>query len=449
LAAKRFRESRSACLLIKIFLFMASKIRFQTPSGVKDLLPSEYDYYRKIYEVSREVAEFYSFGEIQTPIFEPADLFIRGIGQATELVEKQMYVFRTKGEDLLALRPEATAGIARAYIQHGLQSLPQPVKLWTFGPFYRYERPQAGRYRQFWQVDFEILGDGSPVMDAQIIQLLFEIFEELKIKDISVEINSIGDSQCRPYYKKILINHLRQNFSALCQDCRRRFKENPLRVLDCKEEKCQRVVNLAPQLVDHLCEFCKAHFKEVLEFLEELQIPYKLNPYLVRGLDYYTKTVFEIFAKDSKFSKNALAGGGRYDSLLKILGRKDVPAVGAAFGVERIIEFLEENKISILKAKKKPEVFLAQLGKAAKMKSLILLRDFRRAGIYVAESLGKDSLRAQLKNADRLGCRYVLILGQQEVLEQKILIRDLKSGKQEELKLEKVVAEIKKRLKND
>jgi histidyl-tRNA synthetase len=361
-----------------------------------------------------------------------------------------MYVLKTRGGDMLALRPEFTAGIARSYIEHGMFNLPQPLKLCSQGPLFRSEKPQAGRYRQFRQFNLEIIGEQNPVMDAQLIQIFYNILKELKFKNLVIEVNSIGDNQCRPYYKKLLSNYLKSRESSLCADCRRRAKQNPLRVLDCKEEKCQPVKAQAPQIVDHLCDPCKAHFKEVLEFLDELDLPYRLNPYLVRGLDYYTKTVFEIFEEsDSGEKMGSLVGGGRYDGLIKLLGGKDTPACGAAAGVERIVESLKERM------KKEPQsliqgkgIFLAQLGGLAKRKSLKLFEELRKAKIPVAESFGRDSLKAQLRIADKNQSPFALIIGQKEALENSVLIRDMKTGKQESVKMEKAVAEIKKKVKN-
>ena len=426
---------------------MSKKPKFQAPTGMHDILPEEEKYFKKIEDVCQEVADFYNFQRIETPILEETELFLKGIGLATDIVGKQMFTLKTKGGDYLTLRPEGTASIVRAYIEHGMQSLPQPVKLWYFGPFFRYEHPQVGRFRQFRQFGFEVLGEESSVLDAQIIQIFYNILKELKLKNLIVEVNSIGDSQCRPYYKKLLVSFFRSREVVLCSDCRRRLRENPLRILDCKEERCQQIRNQAPQILDHLCENCHSHFKEVLEFLDELELPYHLNPYLVRGLDYYTKTVFEI-TEDSPEGKalGALAGGGRYDILVKLLGGQETPAVGGAGGAERIIQLMKTKAIRFPKERKN-EVFLAQLGILAKRKCLKLIEDFRQAKIPVSESLGRNSLKAQLKIADRIGAKYTLILGQKEVLDGTIIIRDMASGKQDLVKLEKVVGEIKKRLK--
>jgi len=418
-----------------------------------DILPEEQRHFQKIYAVAKDVAEFYGFQRIDTPVVEEAELYEKGTGLTTDIVEKQMYQLRTRGGDMLALRPEFTPGIARAYLQHGMINLPQPVKLYALGPLFRYEHPQAGRFRQFHQFDVEVFGETSPAVDAQVIQMFTSILQELRLGHVLVEINSVGDSQCRPYYKKLLGNFLRSRQQQLCSDCRRRIRENPLRTLDCKEEKCQRVRALAPQILDHLCEECKKHFKQVLEFLDEADIPYHLDPYLVRGLDYYTKTVFEIFSErqvkgqqgeQEIVTRNALAGGGRYDTLLKMLGNKEVPATGAAAGIERIVSFLKEQQ---QREEQGPRVFLAQLGDLPKKKSLKLLEEFRKAKIQIAESLGRDSLRAQLARADKLGVQLTLILGQREALDNTIVIRRMDNGTQETVKFDKTVEEIKKRLK--
>src|SRR3989344_4522671 len=351
---------------------MTSKVKFQTLTGMHDILPEDQVYLKKILKSVESIANYYSFQRIDTPILEMADVFVKGTGQSTDIVEKEMYTFRTKGGDLVALRPEFTPGIARSYIENGMHNMPQPVKLWTTGPLFRHERPQAGRYRQFYQFDFEVLGDKNPSVDGQIIQMSYDIFKDLSFKNISIEINSIGDSECRPYFKKIITNYFKSRKSSLCSDCQRRLRENPLRILDCKEEKCQRVKAGAPQIIDHLCENCHKHFKEVLEFLDELELPYTLNPYLVRGLDYYTKTVFEIVEKtENGTTQGSLASGGRYDGLVKLLGGRDTPACGSAGGIERIMNLMKAREVKTAKVAE-PKIFLAQLGQLAKRKGLKL-----------------------------------------------------------------------------
>jgi histidyl-tRNA synthetase len=325
-------------------------------------------------------------------------------------------------------------------------NLPQPLKLYSIGPLFRAEKPQAGRYRQFHQLDIEVFGEQSSVIDAQVIQVCYAILEELKIKDVIVEVNSIGDNQCRPYYKKLLNSFLRRKQVGLCADCRRRIKTNSLRVLDCKQASCQKIVSRAPQIIDHLCQECHNHFKEVLEFLDELKLPYELNPCLVRGLDYYTKTVFEICEqKQGQDEKSlSLAGGGRFDRLVKLLGGKDTPVCGAAMGIERIINSLQQKNVKFSDPIK-PKVFLAQLGSLAKRKSLKLLEDFRKGSITVTESFGRDSLTAQLNRANKLGVKYTLILGQKEALANEIIVRDMNTSRQKTVKIENVVKEMKKK----
>ena len=423
------------------------KIKFQSLAGMHDILPEDQVYLKRVQKSVESTTHYYSFQRIDVPVLEYAEVFSKSAGDTSDIVEKEMYAFRTKGQDLVALRSEFTPGIARSYIEHGMYNLPQPVKLWTSGPCFRHDRPQKGRYRQFLQASLEALGDKSPSVDGQIIQMSFDILKDLGFKDVLIEVNSIGDSECRPYFKKILMTYFKSKKSSLCNDCQRRLKENPLRILDCKEEKCQRVKAGAPQIIDHLCEACHAHFKQVLEFLDELELPYALNPYLVRGLDYYTKTVFEISERsEAGMAYGSLASGGRYDGLVKLLGCRDTPACGVGIGISRIMELMKEKEIKVDRKQEKPEIFLAQLGQSAKRKSLKLFEEFRDAKIPVAESFSKDSLRTQLNTANKMGVRWVLIFGQKEALENFITLKDMESGVQKEIKLDKVVEEMKAKI---
>lgn len=430
-----------------------SKIKFQSLFGMHDILAEDQNYFNKVYKAIRDIAEFYNFQKIETPILEKTELFVKGIGTNTDIIEKEMYSFKTKGGDEVSLRPEGTPSIIRAYLEHGMFNLPQPVKLWYFGPFFRHERPQAGRFRQFHQFGLEVINAKDSVIDAQIIQICYNILKELKFKNLVIEINSIGDSQCRPYYKKLLTRFLRSKETILCSDCKRRLKKNSLRILDCKNEKCQEIISKAPQILNYLCEECHIHFKEVLEFLDELNLPYNMNPYLVRGLDYYTKTVFEIVEitenqteNQEKKKNDALIGGGRYDDLVKTLGGADTPACGGAGGIERIIEAMKINNIKFLNIST-PKIFLTQLGNLAKRKSLKILEDFRKEKIPISECFSKDSLRNQLSRANKLGVEYVLIIGHKEALDETVIIRDMKKGEQKVIKIEKLIEEIKKKLK--
>jgi len=418
--------------------------KFQTPKGMRDILEDDFKYINRIFDVVRSFASFYNFQRIETPILEQAELFIKGVGLDTDIVQKEMFLLRTRGGDHLALRPEGTTPIVRAYIQHGMKNLPQPVKLWYFSQFFRYENPQAGRFRQFWQFGFEILGEKNSALDAQVILIFYNILKELGIDNITIRINSLGDNACRPYYKKSLVSYLRNKVHLLCPDCRRRLKENPLRVLDCKVEKCKQVVSQAPQILNYLCDSCKNHLKSVLEFLDEFQLPYNLDPYLVRGLTYYTNTVFEIF-EDSEKGKaiGALAAGGRYDHLGKLLGGSEIFGCGGAAGIERVAELMKERNVMLPK-EKKPIIFFSQIGDLAKKKGLKIIEEFRKENIFVYEFLGKDSLKSQMKLADKLGVKYVLIFGQQEALKEEIVLRNMATGHQKTIRLKNLIKEVKK-----
>lgn len=424
-----------------------SKIRYQSPTGMHDIYREDEGYYSLVEETAKKIADFYGFNKITTPILEDADLFVRSIGGNTDIVEKEMYILKTKGKDVLALRPEGTAPIMRAYIEHGMQSLFQPVKLWYYGPFFRYERPQSGRFRQFFQVGFEILGDASYIYDAQTIIVGFNLLKDLGLKDIIVLINTIGCDECRKEYKKKLSVFLRKNKDNLCVDCKRRASKNILRVLDCKKDSCRELLKDAPQMLDMLCDDCKNHFKSVLESLEMVGIPYELDPFLVRGLDYYTQTVFEIkFSEDKEEAIGSLLGGGRYNNLGEELKAGNVPACGFAVGVDRIITAMRIKDIN-LKEKKEKRVFIVQIGDIARKQCLSMIEVLRKQKIGVDESLGKDSMKAQLTKANKLGIKIVLILGQKEAIDKTVIIRNMETGKQIAVKQEEIVKEVKKRLK--
>jgi len=424
-----------------------SKPKIQTPLGMSDIMPEDQPYFKKIYKAAQSFSNFYGFKEITPPILEFTELFEKGTGQSTDIVEKQMYSLRTKGGDHLTLRPEFTPSIVRAYIEHGMQSWPQPVKLFCSGPVFRHERPQAGRFRQFYQINFEIFGSKKAIIDAEIIYLCYNFLQELGLKNLIIEINSIGDNECRPDYRRLLVRYLKKNEKFLCSDCRRRLKINPLRVMDCKQERCRKVVLGAPQIIDYLCKDCHSHFKKVLEFLDDLGLPYSLNPYLVRGLDYYTRTVFEIITEDeSGKGQGSLIGGGRYDNLIKLFSRKNIPASGAAGGVERIIAAMKEQEIKLI-SKPEPALFLAQLGDKAKIRALKLMESLKKANLLTAESLDKDSLTTQLRIANKLKVKYTLIIGEEEVNKNNLIIRDMQTGRQRVIKMDKAIQEIRKKLK--
>jgi histidyl-tRNA synthetase len=414
----------------------------QLVRGMHDILPQDTPWWNFIVGKVQEYATSYSFQRIETPILEKTNLFTRAIGTATDIVEKEMYSFVDQSDDHLSLKPEHTAGIARAYIEHGMLSWPQPVKLFTVGPLFRHERPQAGRYRQHSQLDFEILGEASAIADAQLIVLASALFESFGLP-VTMQINSVGCPTCRPAYKQALIEYYKTKRSVLCEDCKRRLTKNPLRILDCKVEADREVAHQAPQMVDFLDEACKQHFVRLLEHLDEVGLAYQLNPYLVRGLDYYTRTVFEIWGAEGE--RSALGGGGRYDNLIVELGGQPTPAVGFGAGVERIVSELKIANV-LVPQPPTPDVFLASLGEASRKKAFKLFEDLRRQGVKVAESFTKEGLKSQLEIANRLKVKFALVLGQKELMDGTVIVRDMENGIQEIVDFKKVVDEVKKRL---
>ncbi|MEK7124946.1 MAG: histidine--tRNA ligase [Patescibacteria group bacterium] len=419
----------------------------QAPKGMHDILPEDQKYWRHITKKAEGLLEDYGFEKIETPILESAELFVRGIGEGTDIIEKEIYTLRTKGGDELALRPEFTASVVRAYIEHGMQVRPHPVKLYCNGPVFRHDQPQHNRYRQFHQLNVETIGDASEAVDAELLFLGYHILKSLGLDAVNVHINSIGDANCRPAYLRALRDYYKVRVKKLCPQCKLRLKEDVLRVLDCKEEGCRELAKEAPQMMDFLDDACKQHFKHVLEFLDEARIPYILNPYLVRGLEYYTRTVFEFIPEDATGSQVAIIAGGRYDKLIETLGGAKMPAAGWAMGIERVATLLRERQVSVPDAMPKPKVFLVQLGEVAKRRSLLLFEELRRAGIGTKSSLGRDSIKAQLRIANRWGVKYALIFGQKEAIDGTVIAREMETGIQETIPLEKIVDEIKKRLK--
>ncbi len=412
---------------------------------MRDILPADQPWWDRVAKVSRELAEFYGFGRIDTPVLEYQRLFEKGTGADTEVVQKEMYTLKTKGGDILALRPEFTPPVMRAYVEHGMSRLGQPQKLYSIGPLFRHDAPQAGRYRELRQFNMEIIGgQNDPIYDAQVILIDQRLLEELKLKNIVLKINSIGCKVCRPIYKRQLQNYYKNFEKKLCADCQRRLKTNPLRLLDCKHSECQEFKAKAPNFFDKLCTTCTNHLKGVLEYLDEAQVAYMLDNQLVRGLDYYSRTVYEFEIEGADIG--SVGGGGRYDYLMEMLGGKMTPAVGGAMGLDRIILAMQKQEVK-LPPRNPKKVFLVHVGDLAKKKSLNIIEELRRAGISVAESLGRESLKAQLKTADKEGIELALIFGQKELFEGSIIIRDLKRSLQETVQLSKLAEEIKKRLR--
>jgi histidyl-tRNA synthetase len=420
----------------------------QALRGMRDILPDEQPYWERVRKVLAHAAQEYGFQRIDTPLVEFTHLFTRSIGTETDIVEKEMYTFTTRGGDKVSLRPEFTAGIARAYIQHGMGILPKPVKLFSIGPVYRYDRPQEGRYREFWQGNFDMFGESDPILDAQTIQLAYRVVQQLGLKDIEFQVNSIGVPESRRAYKKALVRYLEAQKNKLCQNCRDRFVTNPMRVLDCKEDKCMQLSAYAPQSLDYLDEESRGHFKRLLEYLDELELPYTINTQLVRGLDYYTRTVFEIWSSDKEGKKYSLGGGGRYDGLVQSLGGEATPAIGFALGLDRIMLEMKRTQVKPYN-EPKSRVFLAQLGDMAKKKGLKLFSELEKNGILTAESFGRGSLRSQLRVANRLGVEVTIIIGQKEALDDTAIVKDMLSGTQETVTRERLFDAVKKVLKNN
>lgn len=425
----------------------------QVLRGMRDLLPIDQSLWDETRKISETLAKAYSFDRIDTPMVEETSLFIRGVGRSTDVVEKELYSWETQGGENISLRPEGTAPVVRAYIQHGMLNMPQPVRLWYYGPMFRYDRPQSGRFRQFYQVGYEVLGDADPIIDAQLMVLGWNMLKGLGI-DATVRINSLGNPESRANYKNALVAYFRSKKAKLSDDDKKRLLKNPLRLLDSKDPAIQELKAEAPQIVDWLDEESKSHFFRVIEFLDELGVPYQLDPYLVRGLDYYTKTVFEWYAAsdDMELAQTALGGGGRYDGLVESLGGRPTPAAGFSFGLDRIVSRMKEKQqkqAGEAPLEYKPEpvlVFIAQLGDMGRKKALALFEEFREAGIPVGEAFSKANIKAQMEMANRRGAKWAIVIGQKEVLDGTVQLRDMDAGSQEIVDVKKAVHEIKKKL---
>ena len=422
---------------------MAEPIR--TPKGTYDVLPEIQQYHTYIKKVVRHRARQAGFRRIDTPIFENREVFDRGVGLHTDIVEKELFTVERRGKsetkEEWALRPEPTAPICRAYIEHGMQQLPQPVQFYQIQPQFRYDRPQKGRYRQHWQFGFEAIGISDPSIDAQIINVLSHILKDLQIFDrLKLQINNIGDAESRKAYKQALLDYFAGKERNLCEDCQRRLQSNPLRVLDCKNEDCQILVKMAPTLDQYVSDESREFHKTLLEYLNEYEIPYDENSLLIRGLDYYNQTVFE-FWDQSTGAQNSVAGGGRYDGLIELLGGKPTPGIGFGCGMERVIYHMKEAGV-LAPQKDQVDVFVAQLGPDAKKKSLRLLETLRDKGVHKIGALGEASLKSQMRLADKFDARYTLLMGQLEVKENKIILRDMAAGKQNSMPFEEAVPKV-------
>lgn len=418
---------------------------YQRPPGTLDTLPEEQAYWFRLRSHTKHLAELAGFERIDTPIFEATEVFARGIGEGTDVVDKEMYTFTDKGGRDLTLRPEFTAGVVRAYIENGLHVEVTPQKLYSIGSTFRYDRPQAGRYRQFTQFNAEILGEQDPAADLEIMTLVWDMYAGLGFPDLEFQLNSTGCPRCRPAYVEALRGYYQGHAKETCKDCQRRLERSPLRVLDCKEDACQPIIENAPRIIDYLCDECREHFASLRSYLDLLDRRYVLNHRLVRGLDYYTKTVFEVWASGIG-AQSALCGGGRYDGLAELLGGPETPGVGVAVGLERIVIMLKELEIAP-PSPPRPQVFLAYLGQRPRERSLVLMDELRRADVGVFFAMGKDrGLRSQLREADKRSVRYTVILGENELDSGMATVRDMKSGDQTDVGLNLLVRWLKERV---
>ncbi len=424
---------------------MIQKEALRHLQGMHDVLPEDFIYVHHLEDIVKAQALHSGFKRIETPVLEYTELYLRGVGASTDIVEKEMYAFVDKGDNHIAVKPEGTAGVVRAYIEHNMKELPQPVLLYYLGPpNLRHDRPQRGRYRQHTQYGFEALGSDDAFVDAQILSIGYNVIKNLGIQGCELHINSIGCKKCRGEYMEMLKNYYSGKERNLCEDCQRRITTNPLRLLDCKEEDCAILANLAPKLCDNLCEDCQKHDTNVKEYLGLLEIPFVLNPKLVRGLDYYNRTVAE-YMVPKKQGTISLGGGGRYDYLAEMLGGDKTPAVGIGLGRERVILEMKDQGI-VIEDQEKADIFLIQLGEEAKKQAISLLKELQGKGLSTVGALGSGSIKSQLRLADRYNVKYALILGEVEVRDKVVIIRDMEKGVQETVSENEIVTVLKKRL---
>ena len=435
----------------------------QAVRGMNDILPDESGWWQKVENAAREVLGNFGYREIRTPVLEKLELFARSIGESTDIVEKEMYAFEDRNGERLALRPEATASIVRSYVQHSLHTDSAFQKLYEIGPMFRHERPQKGRYRQLHQIDAEVFGIDGPMIDAEMMHMLSLLMDRIGISGLVLNINTLGCPDCRQTYREILKDFLTAKGDQFCEDCLRRRETNPLRVLDCKVERCRTLLESAPLLIDYICEDCRAHFEAVKDYLEKLGTRYAVNPRIVRGLDYYMRTTFEVIT-DRLGAQNAIGGGGRYDGLVRDLGGPDVPAIGFAIGMERLIMLLQQEHreqvralqanvteqsstsqvnvpdgVKITEPSRAPFVFIASLGEQPRASAFELVQQLRGRGLEAEMDYEGRSLKSQMRRADKSGARYVLIFGEDELMRRQVQLRDMRTKTQSVLPLDGLV----------
>lgn len=414
----------------------------QKPKGTKDILPVDSYKWQYVENIAKEVLENYGFNEIRVPVFEHTELFERGVGDTTDVVQKEMYTFNDKGERSITLRPEGTAGVVRSYIENGMASLPSPIKMWYAMPMYRYENVQKGRLREFRQIGAEIIGTPSYQADVELIAMADQIIKSFNIPGVVLNINSIGCPKCRATYQEALKKFIGSNIEQYCDTCKTRFEKNPMRVLDCKEKKCKQLNQGAPVILDYLCEECTAHFENVKKGLENLNISYVIDSGIVRGLDYYTKTVFEFVSETEGYT---VLAGGRYDGLVQELEGQQTEAIGFAMGEDRLIDIFEKYNSEKLIKSKVPDVFIFGMGEEAENKVSQIALKLRKKEIYVETDICQRSMKSNMKFANKKECKYVIILGEEEIQKNKIVLKQMETGEQKELELsiEEIIKNIK------
>ena len=413
---------------------------FKVPRGTQDILPGQSEKWQKVEEVIRELCHIYRYKEIRTPIFESTELFQRGVGDTTDIVQKEMYTFTDRGGRSLTLRPEGTAAAVRSYVEHKMFGQPdQPVKLSYMGPMFRYERQQAGRYRQFVQFGVEAIGSADPAIDAEVIAFAMDIYKRVGLKDLKLVINSLGDKETRDAHRTALINHFEPSIGEFCSDCQKRLEKNPLRILDCKVDREHPLMASAPALTEYLSAFSADYFTKVKTYLDVLGIPYEVDPNLVRGLDYYNHTAFEIMSTASGFGAiTTLCGGGRYNGLVEDIGGPDVPGIGFALSIERLLLALEAEGVA-LETNDTLDMYVVVMGDAAKTKAIELIKEFRANGISADTDYTDRKMKAQMKTADRQSAKYVIVLGDSELEEQAVNVKEMETGNQEKVAFSNLV----------
>lgn len=405
----------------------------EAPKGTKDIYGAYMDEWQRVEKIMRGICEDFSIGELRTPIFEHTELFLRGVGETTDIVQKEMYTFKDKGDRSVTLRPEGTAGAARSYIEHGIYNNPQPTRFFYIGPMFRYENTQKGRQRQFHQFGVEMLGSYSPALDAEVISVAAELLKRLGINDVMLKINSLGGPECRQKYNKALREYIGSNIDKMCDDCKSRFEKNPLRVLDCKEERCQHIIADAPVVLDYLGPECREHFETVKAILDEMGIKYEVDDKIVRGLDYYTRTVFE-FVSNGIGAQGTVCGGGRYDNLIAECGGQPTGAAGFAVGIERLLLVLEAQNGEFEK-KNERDIYIGAIGQKGLVKGQGIAYRLRQAGVKAeCDSVGR-SVKAQMKYANKIGAAYSVILGDNEIDNDLVKLKNMETGEEEEVKV--------------